>query len=62
MGRVIYEEDIINSFIKDCKIRKFAEHTIESYMSVLRGFTSFLHKTVILSLSLYELHHLLLFY
>ncbi len=44
MDRVIYEEDIINGFMQDCILRRFAKHTIESYKSVLNSFTSFLHK------------------
>jgi len=44
MGRVIYDEDLINGFIQDCRLRKFTKHTIQSYQSVLRSFISFLSR------------------
>ncbi len=44
MDRAIYEEDLIKEFIQDCHLRRFTKHTIQSYESVLRSFTSFLHR------------------
>ena len=44
MDRIIYDENLIGSFLQDCKLRRFTKHTIQSYKSVLRSFIYFLNK------------------
>ena len=44
MDRIIYDENLIESFLQDCKLRRFTKHTIQSYKSVLRSFIYFLNR------------------